>query len=453
MQRPVLFFLHSLGAGRTEWSRVIALLEDRYTCVALDIPGFGGTLAGDVLGTVALSEWFAEEVARRAPSCWYAVGHSMGGKIATQVAAHARDGRQGLAGLAGVALVAASPPSPEPMDDARRARMLAWAAHGGVSRAHAHTFVADNTAHPLPEPALTRAVEDVMRCDPVAWTHWLRHGSREDVSAAVGQLRVPALILAGAEDGDLGEPNQRALNAPHYDRADVAVIEGAAHLIPCEQPHALAQHISRFVEATRTQQLPASFVDLLNAPRVVPRMRALLLERHAGPAASAPGVLNARALQVLAAVADRVLDTAGTEPSLARRIDVGLAQGTGDGWRFADLPPDALAWAQGLATLDTLAGGFVEQHPSVQDAWLQRIADSERIEGGALALSAVALARWFEDARAEIARVWMSLPTTFAAIGYDGFAVGSAGAASLGYDATGAGRHDPWQLHAAAPAR
>lgn len=448
MQRPVLFFLHSLGASRTEWARVTALLDDHYTCVALDIPGFGGTLAGDVLNTAALSEWFADEVARRAPPCWYAIGHSMGGKIATQVAAYARDGRQGLAGLAGVILVAASPPSPEPMDASRRAQMLAWAQHGGLSREHAHTFVADNTAQPLPEPVLTQAVDDVMRCDPIAWTHWLRHGSREDVSAAVGQVRVPALILAGADDGDLGEPNQRALNAPHYDRADVAVIEAAAHLIPYEQPDALAQHINRFVEATRTQQLPASFVDLLNAPRVVPRMRSRLLERHAGPAVSAPGVLNARALQVLAAVVDRVLDTAGAEPSIARRIDVSLAQGPGDGWRFADLPPDAMAWAQGLDTLDRLAGGFVEQGPAVQEAWLQRIAAGEPVGDASTVLSPPALARWFEDARAEIARVWMSLPSTFAAIGYDGFAVGGAGAESPGYDTTTADRHDPWQLHA-----
>ena len=453
MQRPVLFFLHCLGAGRTEWARVTALLEDRYECVALDIPGFGGTLAGDVLGTAALSEWFAGEVARRAPACWYAVGHSMGGKIATQVAAFARDGRQGLAGLSGVILVAASPPSPEPMDEARRADMLAWAAHGGLSREHAHTFVADNTAHPLPAPALTLAVADVMRCDPVAWTHWLSHGSREDVSAAVGQLRVPALILAGAEDGDLGESNQRALNVPHYDRAELAVIEAAAHLIPCEQPHALAQQIGGFVDATRSQRLPAPFVDLLNAERVVPRMRRRLLERHAGPATSAPGILRARALQVLSAMVDRVLDSAGTGSSIARRIDVSLAQGVGDGWRFADLPPDAIAWAQGLEMLDTLTGGFVEQLPHVQDAWLQRIAAGGDAHGPSTGLSPAALARWFEDVRAEIARVWMSLPTTFAAIGYDGFAVGGAGADSLGYDATSADHPDPWQLDKREPRR
>ena len=453
MQRPVLFFLHSLGAGRTEWARVTEVLEPHYECVALDLPGFGGTLAGDVLGTAALSEWFAAAVARRAPSCWYAVGHSMGGKIASQVAAHARDGRQGLAGLSGVILIAASPPSPEPMEASRRDDMLAWAARGALARENARTFIADNTTHRLPEPAFTVAVDEVMRADPIAWTHWLAHGSREDVRAAVGLLRVPALILAGAEDGDLGETNQRALNVPHYDRAEVAVIEDAAHLIPWEQPHALAQHVMRFVEATRAQRLPEPFVALLNAERVVPKMRSRLLERHAGPYVSAPGVLGTRALQVLAAVVDRVLDAADTGMSIARRIDVALAQGAGDGWRFADLPPDAIAWAQGLDALDTLAGGFVEQQPAVQDRWLQRIAAGELDDVPVTMLPAPALARWFEDARAEIARVWISLPTTFAAIGYDGFAVGGAGAQSPGYDATSADHPDPWQLDGTRPRR
>lgn len=49
-------------------------------------------------------------------------------------------------------------------------------------------------------------------------------------------MHVPALIIAGSEDGDLGEAAQTALNAPHYHDARIAVMADAAHLIPYEQP-------------------------------------------------------------------------------------------------------------------------------------------------------------------------------------------------------------------------
>ncbi|TQU93920.1 alpha/beta hydrolase, partial [Xanthomonas perforans] len=105
MAKPTLFFLHALGASRQEWSHVIAQLGSRFDCIALDIPGFGDAPALDHFDTNALVDWFSAEVIRRQPACWFAVGHSMGGKIATLTAARARDGVAGLAGLAGVVLV------------------------------------------------------------------------------------------------------------------------------------------------------------------------------------------------------------------------------------------------------------------------------------------------------------------------------------------------------------
>lgn len=126
MAKPTLFFLHALGSSSNEWSGVIQRLEARFDCVALDIPGFGDAPPLQHVDTAALAAWFVEEVIRRQPTCWFAVGHSMGGKIATLAAAQAREGVAGLAGLAGVILVAASPPAPEPMEESRRQTMLAW---------------------------------------------------------------------------------------------------------------------------------------------------------------------------------------------------------------------------------------------------------------------------------------------------------------------------------------
>jgi pimeloyl-ACP methyl ester carboxylesterase len=188
--------------------------------------------------------WFAGEVAQHDPAPWLVVGHSMGGKIATITAA------QAPAGLAGVVLVAASPPSPEPMDEARRAEMLGWFEGGAASEAQARKFVSANTARALPQPLAAQAIADVRRSAPAAWRGWLNEGAREDWVARAGVIDTPALIVAGAEDGDLGEDAQRRLNAPHYTHPRVERVANAAHLIPYEQPQALAALIADHVEHT-----------------------------------------------------------------------------------------------------------------------------------------------------------------------------------------------------------
>jgi hypothetical protein len=58
------------------------------------------------------------------------------------------------------------------------------------------------------------------------------------------------------------------------------------------------------------------------------------------------------------------------------------------------------------------------------------------------------MALWFEDVRAETARVWMSLPATMAAIGYDGFATGGDGPRKQGYVRTRADDLETWQTAA-----
>lgn len=445
MQRPVLFLLHSLGASHREWSAVQRSLGDAFECVALDIPGFGGTTADGATDVDALVDWFQHEVATRAPACWLAVGHSMGGKIATLLAARARDGAQGLAGLAGVVLVAASPPCPEPMDEARRETMLGWFANGAPARVHAEAFIDANTHRPLLGATREVAILDVLRTDPVAWRAWLQQGSREHRQEEAAHLHIPALILAGAEDGDLGEAAQRVLNAPHYLHASVEVAPAAAHLIPVEQPEWLAQHIAAWALPLAAVALPPAFIHLLNAERVAPRMRARLLARYARPLPLPTSALPARHLELLAALASCLVP--GADPNdLALRIGHALVYHESDGWRFADLPADAEAWAKALDQLDAAANGFTTLALAEQHALLDRVQQQSPFTSDNTVLDPVQLAHWFEDARALYARTWMSLPSTWASIGYDGFAVGGKGARSPGYEHTAADMIDAWQL-------
>lgn len=231
MPVPTLVFLHALGMSAASWQLVRERLPNRQS-VAIDLPGFGSANTEGDGGVGEMVDAVLPVVARIGPCVL--VGHSMGGKIATIVAAKAGDS------VAGIVLVAASPPAPEPMDEERRAAMIGWFAQGSITQEDAAAFVDANCAARLPPLLRDRAIADVRRSGPAAWTGWLERGSREDWRAQVGTVAVPALIVAGGEDGDLGEAAQRRSNLPHYPAGRVEVVADAAHLIPYEQPDRLA---------------------------------------------------------------------------------------------------------------------------------------------------------------------------------------------------------------------
>ncbi|MDJ0275696.1 alpha/beta hydrolase [Sphingomonas sp. 2R-10] len=240
MSHPTLIFLHALGMSGAEW-RLVRESLDGFASIAPDLPGFGAAADAGYRDVAAMAD-AVEGVVRGAGRC-VLVGQSMGGKVASVLAA--RGG--GMSGIAGVVLVAASPPSPEPIEDMRRREMLGWATPGPIGTGAAAAFVDGNCARPLPAPLRHAAMADVRRSNPAAWRGWLEAGSREDWREAVGVVQLPALIVAGREDGDLGEAAQRKLNLPHYPDAQVRVIADAAHLIPLEQPGRLATLIRAFV--------------------------------------------------------------------------------------------------------------------------------------------------------------------------------------------------------------
>ena len=242
--RLTVFLLHALGGSARSFDLVRARLPGVET-VALDLPGFGGAVDADRFAVADMAAGVIAAVAERGPERWMLVGHSMGGKVAAAVARAAADG-DAPAGLAGLVLLAASPPAPEPMSERRRADMLGWVAAGPIGDRDARAFVDANTAQALPVAVGATAAADVRRSSRRAWAAWLEHGSREDWRARVGVLPYPALIVAGAEDGDLGEDAQRRLNVPHYADARVEVVAGAAHLLPLEAPDAIAALIRRW---------------------------------------------------------------------------------------------------------------------------------------------------------------------------------------------------------------
>jgi pimeloyl-ACP methyl ester carboxylesterase len=447
MSKPTIFFLHALGASSLEWNEVVSALGNKVECVPLDLPGFGSEPLAERDDVERLADWVCEQIRGRGCGSFFLVGHSMGGKIAAVIAARSRDGKRGLAGLLGLALIAASPPGPEPMDEKRRQEMLSWLGPGGISPEHAQDFLASNVARPLAPAQHARALKDIMRSDPAAWKAWLTHGSNEDWADAVGTLPFAVRVLAGQEDGDLGQKAQRSLNVPHYPAAqDVIVLRRAAHLLPYERAEAVASVIEDLLEEGLGHRLPDAFIELLNSERVSERMRSKLVKRNLPPARTEAGTLSPSQLETLSLLCSQVLPGIKDPSDLARRIDLDLAHGVGDGWRFADLPGDQATWQLALDLLAGLGGGFSALAATERDGLLGRLERGDLGFGGQAMLSPDQIKRWFEDARALIARTWTSLPSTWAAMGYDGFAVNAQPMETKGYELTGENEMEAWQV-------
>jgi hypothetical protein len=315
-----------------------------------------------------------------------------------------------------------------------------------VSEPHAREFIEANIAGPLPADRLEAAVADVRRVGRTAWLAWLERGSREDWSESVAAVRTPTLVVAGADDGDLGPDAQRQQVLPRVNATDVVEVSGAAHLIALEQTVTLArliaEHAQRALDAVGS--VPPELAQLIDSDRVSARTRETLLARLPEPAPGG-GVLTDAQRTLLSALLARVVPQRGTTIDLAGRIDVQLASSTGDGWRFAELPADAEAWRRGLDTLAAAAGDFGALSGPDQDGWIERMIAGEVDSDEPSHLSATQMTLWFEDVRAEAVRTWLSHPAALARVGFDGFANGGDGLRKQGYLRTGADEREPWQ--------
>jgi pimeloyl-ACP methyl ester carboxylesterase len=238
MAHSTLFCLHALGSSARSFDAVARELADTVDVHAIDLPGFGSAADRGASSVEQKADYVEAMIRASKAERWFLAGHSMGGKIASIVAA------RGLDGLAGVVLLAASPPGPEPMSEERRERMLSWVEGSGhLDEAAAREFIGANVGAQLPKMVDARVVEDLLRTSGAAWVEWLREGSREDWSAKVGTLEVPAVILAGGADGDLGPQAQLELHGPVYPQARFVTLPEAGHLLPLERPRGVAEQV------------------------------------------------------------------------------------------------------------------------------------------------------------------------------------------------------------------
>lgn len=221
-----LLFLHFFGSSQREWRHVVKALQDEYTCIAADMPGFGD--ATDV-GGFSVEDMAAHVrvlIEHFDPAPVALIAHSFSGKVGMVVAAEPPQNLRQLI------LVAPSPLVPEPIPDAQRpvmriANQTEQGAAGFIKGSHHRTLSAEDTQ---------LAIEDVLRANEDAWLAWPDAGSLEDWSGRVAELRVPTTLIVGDRDQAIPLAFQREHTLPLVERTGgrLNVIEDAAHMLPSE---------------------------------------------------------------------------------------------------------------------------------------------------------------------------------------------------------------------------
>lgn len=231
---PVLF-LHYFGGSAHTWDAVIAALPNRRS-VAVDLHGFGETplqaapytLNQHTQDMLALAEDMQFD-------SWTLVGHSMGGKIALALAALQPSG------LEHVVLLSPSTIKPPQKTPAQLREM-----HDTYGDRNAiEKMLRGLGPIPLPDETLQQAVAENLATDEQAWHQWVDEEVTSDISEQAALITVPVTILVG--DGDtVFSPDDMLRDLTPYlteTTARVRVLPGAGHLLPYEQPEAVASAI------------------------------------------------------------------------------------------------------------------------------------------------------------------------------------------------------------------
>lgn len=171
---------------------------------------------------------------------------------------------------------------------------------------------------------------------------------------------------------------------------------------------------------------PGTVRALIDSDLVTAPTRSALRARLGKPAAATPRFFDHHAFHTLQAVCARLIpQPERPQPvDLAGLLDARLADGASDGWRYAEMPREAVMHAHGLMGFDqTAQAGFglayVALSGAPQDTVLSAVQSGEA-EGAVWAL--MNPARYFEELLAQLADIYYAHPLALEAIGYAGMA-------------------------------
>ncbi|GGX05031.1 3-oxoadipate enol-lactonase [Streptomyces malachitofuscus] len=259
---PVLILGPSLGTTWHMWDRQVPELTQQWRVFRFDLPGHGGAPARPAVSVADLTARLLTTLETLGVQRFGYAGCALGGAVGIELALRHPER------LASLALIAASPRFGTADEFRRRGVIVRTNGLDPIARSAPERWFTGGFA--AAQPAITEwAVQMVRTTDPGCYIAACEALASFDVRAELGSVGVPTLVLVGSEDQVTGPAEARTLVAGVPD-ARLAVVPGASHLVPVEQPAAvtdlLVRHFSTawqpvFESATGQVALPAAPVQ------------------------------------------------------------------------------------------------------------------------------------------------------------------------------------------------
>ncbi|MFE9771982.1 alpha/beta fold hydrolase [Streptomyces sp. NPDC005931] len=265
---PVLILGPSLGTTWHMWDRQVPELTKQWRVFRFDLPGHGGAPAYPAGSVADLTARLLATLEGLGVQRFGYAGCALGGALGIELALRHPER------LASLALIAASPRFGTADEFRQRGVVVRTNGLDPIARTAPDRWFTGGFA--AAQPAITEwAVQMVRTTDPGCYISACEALASFDVRAELGLVGVPTLVLVGSEDQVTGPAEARTLVAGIPD-ARLAVVPGASHLVPVEQPAAvtdlLVRHFSTawqpgFEAATGQTAVPAA---LRPAPAAAP---------------------------------------------------------------------------------------------------------------------------------------------------------------------------------------
>ncbi len=236
-EAPVLILGPSLGTTWHMWDRQIPELIKQWRVFRFDLPGHGGAPAYPAGSVGDLTTRLLTTLEGLGVHRFGYAGCALGGAVGIELALRHPER------LASLALIATSPRFGTADEFRQRGVIVRTNGLDPIARTAPERWFTGGFA--AAQPAITEwAVQMVRTTDPGCYIASCEALASFDVRPELGRVGAPTLVLVGSDDQVTGPAEARTLVAGIPD-ARLAVVPGASHLVPVEQPAAVTDLLVR----------------------------------------------------------------------------------------------------------------------------------------------------------------------------------------------------------------
>lgn len=229
--RPTLLCVHGSGGRAENFLHQLAGLQDHLNVAAIDLPGHGQTPGPGLESIADYAAWLGDFLAA-GPLRPVLLGHSLGGAVIMQLALERPHLARGLI-LAGTG---------------SRLKVLPAILEGVLNDflTTVRLIVQSGYAPGAEAGVLELGVKQMAQTDPTVLHGDFSACDRFDISARLGEVRLPAWCIVGGQDR-LTPVKYSQFLVDKLPEAGLSIIEGAGHMAMLEKPQAFNEAVLDFM--------------------------------------------------------------------------------------------------------------------------------------------------------------------------------------------------------------